>query len=106
MNCSRRSLLRRRKRGKPVQDPQWVDPAKRFEELTPQQAAAFYKHRPLDKLPGDLLEQEADRVAKWFPGLEFRLVTLRDGNFNFVEIEPAVIQPEMAVVSEDAGQTA
>lgn len=33
-----------------------------------------------------LLEQEAERVEKWFPGREFRLVSLRDGNFNFVEI--------------------
>jgi hypothetical protein len=44
-----------------------------------------------------MLRQEADRVEQFFPGLEFRLVPLRGGNFNFVEI-PA----EMA----SAGQTA
>lgn len=35
-----------------------------------------------------LLEQEVDRVKRFFPGLEFRLVSLRDGNFNFVEVKP------------------
>jgi hypothetical protein len=36
-----------------------------------------------------LLLQEADRMERFFPGLEFRLVPLRDGNFNFVEIPVA-----------------
>lgn len=35
-----------------------------------------------------LLEQEVDRVERFFPGLEFRLVPVRDGNFNFVEVKP------------------
>lgn len=39
-----------------MEDPKRIDPAKRFEQLTPKQAAAFYKNRPLDKLPNDLLE--------------------------------------------------
>jgi len=34
-----------------------------------------------------LLGQEADRVEQFFPGREFRLVPLRDGNFNFVEVK-------------------
>jgi hypothetical protein len=34
------------------------------------------------------LKKEADRVEQFFPGLEFRLVPLRGGNFNFVEIKP------------------
>jgi hypothetical protein len=34
------------------------------------------------------LKFEADRVENYFPGLEFRLVPLRDGNFNFVEVPP------------------
>lgn len=34
-----------------------------------------------------LLEQEAERVESFFPGREFRLVPLRDGNFNFVEVK-------------------
>jgi len=33
-----------------------------------------------------LLDQEAARVEQFFPGLEFRLVPLRDGHFNFMEI--------------------
>jgi hypothetical protein len=33
------------------------------------------------------LEVEAKRVEEFFAGREFRLVPLRDGNFNFVEIE-------------------
>jgi hypothetical protein len=36
-----------------------------------------------------LLKQEADRVEEYFPGREFRLVPLRDGNFNFVEVQSA-----------------
>lgn len=36
-----------------------------------------------------VLEQEANRVGRFFPGKEFRLVPLRDGkSFNFVEIAP------------------
>jgi hypothetical protein len=35
-----------------------------------------------------LWKQEADRLQQFFPGREFRLVPLRDGNFNFVEIPP------------------
>jgi hypothetical protein len=31
------------------------------------------------------LENEVRRVDEFFPGREFRLVPLRDGNFNFVE---------------------
>ena len=50
--------------------------------------------RNLRTAPGQLLtptgvemtlKQEAERVETYFPGLEFRLVPLRDGNFNFVE---------------------
>ena len=50
--------------------------------------------RSLRTAPGKLLtptgvemtlKQEAERVETYFPGLEFRLVPLRDGNFNFVE---------------------
>lgn len=33
-----------------------------------------------------LLKIEAYRLEQWFPGKEFRLVPLRDGNFNFVEL--------------------
>ena len=33
------------------------------------------------------LDEEANRVEEFFPGLEFRLVQLSDGSFNFVEIE-------------------
>jgi hypothetical protein len=36
------------------------------------------------------LRQEAERVETYFPGLEFRLVPLRDGNFNFVETKMAL----------------
>ena len=39
--------------------------------------------------PSDIegtLKIEADRLEQFFPGREFRLVPLRDGNFNFVEI--------------------
>jgi hypothetical protein len=35
-----------------------------------------------------LLKQEAERVEQFFPGLEFRLVPLHSGSFNFVEIKP------------------
>lgn len=35
-----------------------------------------------------LLKHEADRVEEFFPGLEFRLVPLRDGSFNFIEMPP------------------
>jgi hypothetical protein len=38
-----------------------------------------------------ILEQEAEIVERFFPGSEFRLVTLRDGNFNFVQIKAAPI---------------
>ena len=31
------------------------------------------------------LDAEAKRIEEFFPGREFRLVPLRDGNFNFVE---------------------
>ncbi len=34
-----------------------------------------------------LLESEANRVEQYFPGKEFRLVPLRNGDFNFVEVE-------------------
>ncbi len=34
------------------------------------------------------LKHEADLIERCFPGREFRLVPLRDGNFNFVEIQP------------------
>jgi hypothetical protein len=41
-----------------------------------------------------LLDREAERIEKYFPGREFRLVALRDGNFNFVEVkkDPAVAE--------------
>ena len=38
----------------------------------------------------EVLHQEAERVEQYFPGAEFRLVPLRNGSFNFVEIEPEV----------------
>jgi hypothetical protein len=38
-----------------------------------------------------ILEQEAQIVERFFPGAEFRLVALRDGNFNFVQIKAAPI---------------
>jgi hypothetical protein len=37
-----------------------------------------------------LLDREAERVEKYFPGREFRLVPLRDGNFNFCEVKSEV----------------
>lgn len=40
-----------------------------------------------------LLDNEAERVARFFPDREFRLVPLLDGNFNFVE-----------TVASDAGE--
>jgi hypothetical protein len=36
-----------------------------------------------------LLASEAKRVEQYFPGKEFRLVPLRNGDFNFVELEAA-----------------
>jgi hypothetical protein len=33
-----------------------------------------------------VLESEVERVEKFFPGREFRLVELLDGGFNFVEV--------------------
>lgn len=36
----------------------------------------------------NLLTAQCEYVTNAFPGREFRLVPLRDGNFNFVEIEP------------------
>jgi hypothetical protein len=42
-----------------------------------------------------LLHQEADRLEQFFPGLEFRLVPLQGGSFNFVQIPP-----EMTAVTE------
>ena len=47
-----------------------------------------------------LLEWEADRVEAFFPGLEFRLVPLRDGNFNLVEVE---VEPSSSCGREAAG---
>jgi hypothetical protein len=35
-----------------------------------------------------VLAEEASRVEQFFPDREFRLVPLRDGNFNFVEVAP------------------
>jgi hypothetical protein len=35
-----------------------------------------------------LLESEAKTVERFFPGQEFRLVPLRGGNFNLVEVKP------------------
>ena len=37
-----------------------------------------------------MLKFEAERVEQFFPGLEFRLVPLQGGNFNFVEIKPEI----------------
>jgi hypothetical protein len=34
-----------------------------------------------------ILKEQADIVEQLFPGAEFRLVALRDGNFNFVQTE-------------------
>jgi hypothetical protein len=39
-----------------------------------------------------LLHQEAERVEQYFPGAEFRLVPLRNGSFNFVEMTPEEIE--------------
>jgi len=39
------------------------------------------------------LKQEVERVEEFFPGIEFRLVPLRGGKFNFVEIK-SDITPE------------
>jgi hypothetical protein len=36
----------------------------------------------------EVLHQEAERVEQYFPGAEFRLVPLRNGSFNFVEMTP------------------
>jgi hypothetical protein len=38
-----------------------------------------------------ILEQEAEIVERFFPGAEFRLVALRDGNFNFIQTKAAPI---------------
>jgi hypothetical protein len=38
-----------------------------------------------------ILEQEAEIVERFFPGAEFRLVALRDGNFNFVQTKAAEV---------------
>jgi hypothetical protein len=46
-----------------------------------------------------LLLQEAERVEQFFPGVEFRLVPLRGGKFNFVEIRSDVT-PEAERVGE------
>jgi hypothetical protein len=54
------------------------------------------------------LKHEAERVEQYFPGLEFRLVPLRDGNFNFVEIAPipaVEMTPEMSDRIYDVLQT-
>ena len=37
------------------------------------------------------LKQEVERVEEFFPGIEFRLVPLRGGKFNFVEIRSDLI---------------
>jgi hypothetical protein len=36
-----------------------------------------------------ILHEEAEIVERFFPGAEFRLVALRDGNFNFVQTKMA-----------------
>jgi hypothetical protein len=36
-----------------------------------------------------ILAQEAEIIEKFFPGAEFRLVALSDGNFNFVQTKQA-----------------
>jgi hypothetical protein len=38
-----------------------------------------------------ILEQEAEIVERFYPGSEFRLVTLRNGNFNFIQTKAAPI---------------
>jgi hypothetical protein len=44
-----------------------------------------------------LLTQEAARVEQYIPGHEFRLVPMRDGGFNFIEIPAEMV---------NAGETA
>jgi hypothetical protein len=39
------------------------------------------------------LQQEAERVERYFPGIEFRLVPLTGGCFNFVEIPAEMAAP-------------
>jgi hypothetical protein len=38
-----------------------------------------------------ILEQEAEIVERFYPGSEFRLVALRDGNFNFIQTKAAPV---------------
>jgi hypothetical protein len=40
-----------------------------------------------------ILSQEAEIIGRFFPGAEFRMVELRDGNFNFIQLTPAEIPP-------------
>lgn len=56
----------------------------------------------------EMLAREWVRVEKWFPGVQFRLVALRDGNFNFVEFKKEfggiASGPEVPPVSNVARQ--
>ena len=38
-----------------------------------------------------ILAQEAEIIEKFFPGAEFRMVELRDGNFNFIQVKQAEV---------------
>jgi hypothetical protein len=47
-----------------------------------------------------ILQEEAAIVERFFPGAEFRLVSLRDGNFNFVQVSEAPIVDASSEVLE------
>jgi hypothetical protein len=58
------------------------------------QAGAFLNDKAIDAA----LKMESDALEKYFAGREFRLVQLRDGNFNFVEFtssDPAKLQKRL-----------
>jgi hypothetical protein len=52
------------------------------------------------------LLREADRVEQYFPGLEFRLVPLRDGNFNFIQLPVTAVAdaPDATSIESHAEQ--
>ncbi len=65
-----------------------------------------------DKGVDQVLEQLAGQIESEFPKQEFRLVPLRDGNFNFVEVavdsaeesvptSPGLVKEEKAVATAD-----
>ena len=41
-----------------------------------------------DKAVDNMLEKQAALLEKLFPGIDFRLVPLADGNFNLIEEKP------------------